>query len=147
LFDAMDIQSPLVKWSIVAAAVGIPLTVLAVAGGARMLRTEPEASASVSSRAAEARPAPAVIEDCNRFAAEARDNKRIVKDGAIGAAVGAGVGAAGGAIADGGDGAGKGAGIGAVVGVVSGAIYGMTEENKKSDAAREAYAECIARQG
>jgi len=88
-----------------------------------------------------------VIEDCNQYAAAARDNMRIVKDGAIGGAVGAGVGAAGGAIADGGSGAGKGAGIGAVVGVVGGALYGLTEENKKSERSREAYAECVARRG
>jgi hypothetical protein len=151
----MDIRSNPWKWTVIAAAIGIPLTVLAVAGSARLLQSEPEtvaeeraeARASAPYRAVESRPAPTLIEDCNRFAAEARDNKRIVKDGAIGAAVGAGVGAAGGAIADGGDGAGKGAGIGAVVGVVSGAIYGMTEENKKSEAAREAYSDCIARQG
>ncbi len=148
LLGFMDTLSKTWKWSLVAAAIGVPLTVLAVTSGPSMMRSEPEAEARASSsQAAEARPAPAAIEDCNRYAAEARDNKRIVKDGAIGAAVGAGVGAAGGAIADGGDGAGKGAGIGAVVGVVSGAIYGLTEENKKSESARQAYADCIARQG
>ena len=115
---------------------------LAFAGGARLLQSEPEAEARSS-----ARPAPAVIENCNQYAAAARDNMRIVKDGAIGGAVGAGVGAAGGAIADGGSGAGKGAGIGAVVGVVGGALYGLNEENKKSASAREAYAECVARRG
>jgi uncharacterized protein YcfJ len=142
----MDIRSNPWKWSLIAAVIGVPLTVLAVAGGTRMLRTETETEARASSHAA-ARPAPAVIEDCNQFAAAARDNKRIAKDGAIGGVVGAGVGAAGGAIADGKDGAGKGAGIGAVVGVVSGALYGLTEENEKSERAREAYAECIARRG
>jgi uncharacterized protein YcfJ len=115
--------------------------VLAFAGGERLLRSEPTRA---SSRAV-VQPAAEVIENCNQYAAAARDNKRIAKDGAIGAVVGAGVGAAGGAIADGGDGAGKGAGIGAVVGVVSGALYGVTEENKKSERAREAYSACIAR--
>ena len=137
------------KWAFIAAAVGIPLTVLAFAGGARLLRIGPpaEVHATASAARAVARPAPAVIEDCNQYAAEARDNMRIVKNGAIGGAVGAGAGAAGGAIADGKDGIGKGAGIGALVGVVGGALYGLNEENKKSDAAREAYAECIARRG
>lgn len=143
LLDRMDTRSNPWKWSFIAAAVGIPLTVLAFAGSAWLLQSEPEAEAA----AAAARPAAAVIENCNQYAAAARDNMRIVKDGAIGGAVGAGVGAAGGAIADGGSGAGKGAGIGAVVGVVSGAFYGLNEENKKSERAREAYAECIARRG
>jgi hypothetical protein len=88
-----------------------------------------------------------VIENCNQYAAAARDNMRIVKNGAVGGVVGAGVGAAGGAIADGGSGAGKGAGIGAIVGVAGGALYGLTEENKKSERSREAYAECVARRG
>jgi uncharacterized protein YcfJ len=142
----METRSNPWKWSFVAAVIGLPLTGLAIAGGAGLLKGEPAAESRSSSQAV-ARPAAAVIEDCNRYAAEARDNKRIVKDGAIGAVVGAGVGAAGGAIADGKDGAGKGAGIGAVVGVVSGAIYGLTEENKKSESAREAYSDCIARRG
>ena len=109
-----------------------------------MWQGDPETESRVSSRAI-SEPAPDVIENCNQYAAAARDNKRIAKDGAIGAAVGAGVGAASGAIADGGDGAGKGAGIGAVLGVVSGALYGLNEENKKSESAREAYSDCIAR--
>jgi hypothetical protein len=144
----MDTRSNPWKWSFIAAAIGVPLAVLAFAGGARLLQGETETEAeSRSSAPAAARPAPAVIEDCNRYAAAARDNMRIAKDGAIGAVVGAGVGAAGGAIADGGSGAGKGAGIGAVVGVVGGALYGLTEENKKSERAREAYAECVVRRG
>ena len=88
-----------------------------------------------------------MIEDCNQFAAKARDNMRIVENGAIGGAVGAGAGAAGGAIVDGKHGVGKGAGIGALVGIVGGALYGLNEENKESAAAREAYAECIALRG
>ena len=142
----METRNDRWKWPVVAAALGVPLTVLAFAGATRVLRSEPEAEPHASSQAV-ARPAPAVIEDCNQYAAAERDNKRIVKDGAIGAAVGAGIGAASGAIADGDDGAGKGAGIGAVVGAVSGTLYGLNEENKKSERAREAYAECIARRG
>lgn len=88
-----------------------------------------------------------MVEDCNAYAAGARDNMRIVKNGAIGGALGAGVGAAGGAIADGDDGIGKGAGIGALVGAAAGALYGLNEENRKSEAARAAYADCIARGG
>jgi hypothetical protein len=37
--------------------------------------------------------------------------------------------------------------IGALVGAAAGAMYGLNEENKKSDAARAAYANCIARGG
>lgn len=132
------------KWSFIAAVIGIPLIVIAFAGGARMLRSQSEAEARLAPRAV-SRPAQAAIENCNQYAASARNNLRIVRDGAIGAAVGAGVGAAGGAIADGGSGAGKGAGIGAVVGGVGGALYGLNAENQKSERGREAYAECIAR--
>jgi hypothetical protein len=136
------------KWSFIAAVIGVPLAVLAFSGGARLLQNEPDEKAQAAPRAVAARPAPRVIEDCNQYAAEqARDNMRILKDTAIGGAVGAGVGAAGGAIADGGSGAGKGAGIGAVVGAVGGALYGLNEENKKSEFARQAYAACIARRG
>jgi hypothetical protein len=140
----MDTRSTRSKWPLIAAAIGVPLTVLAFAGGTRLMNGDPEADAPASSRA---RPTAAMIEDCNRYAAAERDGKRIAKDGAIGAAVGAAAGAAGGAIADGGDGAGKGAGIGAIVGAASGALYGVNEENKKSERAREAYADCIARNG
>src|SRR5262245_11101053 len=155
--DKRDPNNPW-KWSFIAAVIGIPVLVLAFAGAAGILRNEPSDEAAVRARtpqpvaAAPARSAPArpsarVIEDCNQYAAAARDNMRVLKDGAVGAAVGAGVGAAGGAIADGGEGAGKGAGIGAVVGAVGGALYGLNEENKKSERARQAYAECIARRG
>ena len=109
---------------------------------------KPEQQSSTRSAAHdESGPSRAIVEDCNRYAAEKRDGMRIAKNGAIGGVVGAGVGAAGGAIADGGKGAGKGAGIGALVGITAGALYGLNEENRKSDAAREAYAECIARRG
>jgi hypothetical protein len=139
----MNIRSNPWKYAFIAAAIGIPLTVLAFAGGARLLRTEPEGKAATC---VVYRPAPAVIENCNVYAAEARNNGRIARDGLIGGAVGAGVGAASGAIADGGKGAGKGAGIGAVVGLTGGALYGLNEENQKSSA-RNAYRDCLARQG
>ncbi len=130
----------------IAAAIGLPVLGLAFYGGSRMAdRPGPGSARAVS---AEGRPSRAVIEDCNVYAANAaRDNMRIVKDGAIGGAVGAGAGAVGGAIADGDDGLGKGAGIGALVGAAAGALYGLNEENRKSDAARQAYAACIARGG
>lgn len=85
-------------------------------------------------------------ENCSAYLAGAnRDTGRVVKDGAVGAMVGAGTGAAGGAIADGGDGAGKGAGIGAVVGAVAGAVHGLSEQNKRTGAAEQAYRDCLAR--
>ena len=140
----MEIRSNPWKYAFIAAAIGIPATVLAFAGGARLLRTEPAAKSAV---AVEYRPSPEAIENCNLYAAEARDNMRIAKNGLVGGAVGAGVGAAGGAIADGGKGAGKGAGIGAIVGLTAGALYGLNEENQKSERAQEAYRECIARRG
>lgn len=105
-------------------------------------RTQPEATS-----VRYVTPSRAIVEDCNLYAAEKRDGMRIAKNGAIGGAVGAGVGAAGGAIVDGGDGIGKGAGIGALVGATAGALYGLNEENKKSAAARDAYADCLARRG
>jgi uncharacterized protein YcfJ len=90
----------------------------------------------------------AVVEDCNQYATQARrDTGRIVRDGVVGGAVGAGVGAAGGAIAGGGDGAGKGAGIGAIAGAAAGTLYGLNEENRKSEASRTAYQQCMARRG
>ncbi|MEX2205481.1 MAG: glycine zipper domain-containing protein [Myxococcota bacterium] len=132
------------KTALIAAAIGIPALGLAVVGGSRLVG---DASSERPSVRSEARPSPVVVEDCNAYAGRARDNMRIVKNGAIGGAVGAGVGAAGGAIADGDDGIGKGAGIGALVGATAGALYGLNEENRKSEAARAAYADCIARGG
>ena len=121
--------------------VGAIAAVVFVAGGVLawgLLRSD-EAGAQPSAR---------LIEDCNRYAAQAeRDTGRIVKDGAIGAGVGAGVGAASGAIAGGSKGAGKGAGIGAIVGATAGALYGLNEENKRTEGARSAYRECMARHG
>lgn len=93
-------------------------------------------------------PPPSIVEDCNRYAAGAdRNEMEIAKDGLIGGAIGAGVGAAGGAIAKGGKGAGKGAGIGAIVGAVGGSLYGLNEENRRTEAARAAYGDCMARRG
>lgn len=154
----MDKQNPNNpwKWSFIAAVIGVPVLALAFAGAAGILGNQPETEAEAEARApqraaaarsAPARPSAAVVEDCNQYAAAARDNMRVLKNGVVGAAVGAGVGAAGGAIADGGEGAGKGAGIGAVVGAVGGALYGLNEENQKSEAARQAYASCVARRG
>ena len=125
---------------------------LAIGAGAVALhKIGPLTHSSVSTaRAARplANPGPAVVEDCNQYADGAkRDTGRIVKNGVIGGAVGAGAGAAGGAIADGGKGAGKGAGIGAIVGGAVGTLYGLNEENKKSEAARAAYAQCMQRRG
>jgi hypothetical protein len=140
--------SPVNPWKTGVIAVSILVAVmLAIGAGAYALRKSPSlraAASSGSARQTERR----VIEDCNRYAADAeQDTGRIVRDGAVGGAVGAGVGAAGGAIADGGKGAGKGAGIGALVGATIGALRGLSEENQKSDAARAAYADCLARRG
>ena len=93
-------------------------------------------------------PTQSAVDDCNHLAAQAaRDTGAIVRDGAIGGAIGAGVGAAGGAIADGGDGAGKGAGIGALAGVAAGTLYGLDQENSRTEAARLAYRQCMAKRG
>jgi len=96
-----------------------------------------------------ARPSRAVSEsECNQYAAQAsRDTGRIVKDGVVGGAIGAGVGAAGGAIVDRHHSVGKGAGIGALVGAAAGTLHGLSEENRKSEEARAAYGECMARHG
>ena len=138
------------RTAVIALAILVP-TFLAVGAGTYALRhsrseTPPRVAAARAEPAAT--PTPAVVEDCNRYAASAkRDTGRIVKNGVIGGAVGAGAGAAGGAIADGGKGAGKGAGIGAIVGGAVGALYGLNEENKRTEAGRAAYAECLAQRG
>ena len=137
------------RTAVIALAILVP-TFLAVGAGTYMLRQSRSATPPrVAARAEPAAvPTRAVVEDCNRYAADAqRDTGRIVKNGVIGGAVGAGAGAAGGAIADGGKGAGKGAGIGAIVGGAVGALYGLNEENKRTEAGRAAYAECLARRG
>ena len=137
------------RTAVIALAILVP-TFLAVGAGTYALRhSRSETPPRVAARAEPAAtPTPAVVEDCNRYAAAAqRDTGRIVRDGAIGGAVGAGVGAAGGAIAKGGEGAGKGAGIGALIGVTVGALRGLSEENRKSETARQAYAECLERRG
>lgn len=91
-------------------------------------------------------PAPQPRENCDRYLAQTHtDGGRVVKNGLFGTAVGAGLGAAGGAIADGGSGAGKGAGIGALVGAAAGTAYGLNEESKKKNWARQQYEACLAR--
>ncbi|HTO09399.1 MAG TPA: hypothetical protein VMR86_20270 [Myxococcota bacterium] len=131
----------------VIATAAVTAVMLAIGAGAFALRKSPAVRAAASrgsARQVEER----VIEDCNRYAADTeRNTGRIVRDGAIGAGVGAGVGAAGGAIAKGGEGAGKGAGIGALVGATVGALRGLSEENRKTETARAAYADCLARRG
>jgi hypothetical protein len=150
------------KTAVIAGAIGVAafgLLGLAFAGGSGVFGNSGDDEVEIAAPArdrdeprvrepsARVTPAPAVIENCNVYAARERDNMEIAKKGGIGAVVGAGVGAAGGAIADGGKGAGKGAGIGAIVGLTAGALYGLNEENNKSEAARAAYADCIARGG
>lgn len=146
-FERMETRTNYWKTAVIAAAIGLPVIGLSYAAGSHLLgRRAPEVQTRSVARDAPL-PSQAVVEDCNLYAAGQRDNMRIAKNGAIGGLVGAGVGAAGGAIADGGKGAGKGAGIGALVGITAGALYGLNEENRKSEAARAAYAECIARGG
>lgn len=149
------------KTAVIATAIGVAafgLLGLAFAGGSGVFSNSGDDEVEVAAPArdrdenrdepsARVTPPPAVIENCNVYAAHARDNMAIAKKGGIGAVVGAGVGAGAGAIADGGKGAGKGAGIGAIVGLTAGALYGLNEENNKSEAARAAYAECMARGG
>jgi len=100
--------------------------------------------------AAPARPSQGVIDECNRVAAQPTTKDKtveVVKDSAVAGLVGAAIGAAGGAIADGGKGAGKGAGIGGVVGLGAGALYGLNENRKHDERAREAYAACMRARG
>jgi hypothetical protein len=100
--------------------------------------------------AAPTRPTASVIEECNRVASQPTTKDKtveVVKDAAIAAVVGAAVGAAGGAIADGGKGAGKGAAIGGVVGAGAGTLYGLNENRKSDERAREAYAACMRARG
>ena len=100
--------------------------------------------------AAPARPSQGVIDECNRVAAQPTTKDKtveVVKDAAIAAVVGAAVGAAGGAIADGGKGAGKGAAIGGVVGAGAGTLYGLNENSKNDQRAKDAYAACMRSRG
>jgi len=107
----------------------------------------PRPAAAPAPQVASAPPA-SIVEDCNRYAAAAdRNEMEIAKDGLLGGAIGAGIGAAGGAIAKGGKGAGKGAGIGAIVGAAGGTLYGLNQENQRTEGARYAYQECMARRG
>jgi hypothetical protein len=100
---------------------------------------------------APATPSKAVVEACNRQAAQQAGSHdktlEIVKDAAVGAVVGAAVGAAGGAIAGGGKGAGKGAAIGGVVGAGGGTLYGLNENRKNDERYRDAYASCMRARG
>jgi hypothetical protein len=142
-------------WKIAAFVIGLAAVQLAV--GVIVASRIDNADEQPAARSSAAQGAPArtatsapqrVVEDCNAYAAAAeRDKTRILRDAVVGGAAGAGVGAAGGAIADGGEGAGKGAGIGAIVGATAGTLYGLNEENKKSEAARTAYQQCMARRG
>jgi len=127
---------------------GVALAVLLGGGLVSGLIADLGGGETEETQETQAGPPPALIEDCNRYAAAtSRDGGRILRDGVIGGALGAGVGAAGGAIADGGDGAGKGAGIGALLGAAAGTLHGMSEENRKTEAARNAYRDCMARRG
>ena len=137
-------------WKLASILIGLAAVLLAV--GVIVASRIDDAQKSSAAQRAPARVASAaparVIEDCNAYAAGARrDKTRILRDAVVGGAAGAGVGAAGGAIADGGEGAGKGAGIGAIVGATAGTLFGLNEENKKTEASRVAYQQCMARQG
>jgi len=95
-----------------------------------------------------ARPSPADIEDCNRYAASTHNRAGdTLKDALIGGASGAGLGAAGGAIAGGGRGAGKGAGIGGLIGAAAGTLYGLNEANQHDSQMASAYRACMRRHG
>ncbi|MBW2269729.1 MAG: hypothetical protein JRH16_14245 [Deltaproteobacteria bacterium] len=113
-----------------------------------MTEPEPEPAKVVAGAQAQPAPRPAVYrENCDKYAwAADRRGRHVARDGVMGAAVGAGLGAAGGAIASGGSGAGKGAGIGAIVGLAGGTLYGVNQENQRTQAARNAYHACLARQ-
>jgi len=105
-------------------------------------------SASTRSQHAQARPAAADIETCNRYASSTRDKARnALEKAVVGGVLGAAVGAAGGAIADGGSGAGKGAGIGGLVGAAAGTAYGINQTNQADARAEAAYRDCMQRRG
>ncbi len=118
------------KTAVIGVAIVVPL-MLAVGTGAFALRSPSLRAAASSGESAKIERR--VVEDCNQYAAAAkRDTGGIVRDGAI---------------AKGGEGAGKSAGIGAVLGATIGALRGLSEENQKSEAARAAYSNCLARRG
>lgn len=106
------------------ATAAVTVAMLAIGAGGFALRKSPSlraATASGKSRLVIEQ----VVEDCNRYAAATeRDTGR---DGPIGAGVGAG--------------------IGALVGATIGALRGLSEENSKTETARAAYADCLARRG
>jgi hypothetical protein len=112
---------------------------------------KPPRVATAHRSSAPSTPSAAVVDACNRQAAQqagSRDKTmEIVKDAAVGAVVGAAVGAAGGAIAGGGKGAGKGAAIGGVVGAGGGTLYGLNENRKNDERYRDAYATCMRARG
>jgi hypothetical protein len=123
-----------------------------------MAPAQPSASPRIAAAPAPVAPAPAVptrpsqavIDECNRVAAQPTTKDKtveVVKDSAVAGLVGAAIGAAGGAIVDGGKGAGKGAGIGGALGLGAGALYGLNENKKNDERAREAYAACMRSRG
>ncbi len=110
----------------------------------------PAAVAPAPAPAVPARPSASVIEECNRVATQPTTKDKTVevaKDAVIAAVVGAAVGAAGGAVVDGGSGAGKGAAIGGVLGAGAGTLYGLNENSKNDQRARDAYAACMRSRG
>ena len=114
-------------------------------------KAAPAKPARVATAPRSTTPSAAVVDACNRQAAQQSGSHdktmEIVKDAAVGAVVGAAVGAAGGAIAGGGKGAGKGAAIGGVVGAGGGTHYGLNENRKNDERYRDAYATCMRARG
>jgi len=107
-------------WTLVAlAAAGVAALVLLV-GVATGWLGEPADVAASPERFAAHGPPQQVIDDCNRFATEAR------QDAATGAEEGAGAASSAGA---------------------AGTLFGLSEESRRSRAARDAYRECMARRG
>ena len=80
----------------------------------------PRPAAAPTPQVASAPPA-SIVEDCNRYAAAAdRNEMEIAKDGLLG---------------------------GAIVGAAGGTLYGLNQENQRTEGARYAYQECMARRG
>jgi len=119
-----------------------------VAANAPSRPAAPQAAPAPRERHVAARPSAADIEDCNRYAASARNTAgETLKDALIGGAAGAGLGAAGGAIADGGSGAGKGAGIGGILGAAAGTLYGLHDASHNDAEVATAYRVCMRQRG
>jgi len=112
------------KATVLAIALGVPL--VAVGTIVANLTDRGRASSSGAAPAASSRAPAAVVEECNRFAAEAeRDATRVLRDGVLG-----------------------GAGVGALVGATAGTpLYGLNEEDRKSEQAMGAYRDCMDRRG